>query len=163
MWEIHSTSAHVTTTTIQKSHRNCTNLTIPHGSRPSTPHPHKLTHSPNTNKSLPPKKQTPKPHNLPINHIALAVDSLDEASAWYATHFGFRRIRSDRTSDRISDDPKSPIFRIYGDKLKKVRVAWLVAGNGVGFEIFEFVDPPVKGAEEIKAGWTLEEQVSFTL
>lgn len=40
--------------------------------------------------------------------------------------------------------PSQPIFRIYPSTLHKVKVAWLSSGNGVGFEVFEFIDPPHK-------------------
>lgn len=68
------------------------------------------------------------------------MPNCDEAVAWYQEVFGFRRIRSDRTTER-SDTPDAPIFKIYDNKLQKVKVAWLSCGNGVGFEIFEFIDP----------------------
>lgn len=38
--------------------------------------------------------------------------------------------------------PSAPIFKIYNSKLHKVKVAWLGTGNSVGFEVFEFIDPP---------------------
>ncbi|KAF2011496.1 hypothetical protein BU24DRAFT_495670 [Aaosphaeria arxii CBS 175.79] len=38
--------------------------------------------------------------------------------------------------------PNAPIFKIYPPTLQKVKVAWLSTGNSVGFEIFEFTDPP---------------------
>ena len=93
-----------------------------------------------------------------INHIGIAVDSVDKAAEFYGKHFGFRRIRNDRTTDRSVDGTEAPIFKIYGKKLNKVKVAWLSSGNGVGFEIFEFLDPPVKSATQLKDNWSLEEQ-----
>jgi len=83
---------------------------------------------------------------------------VDRAADWYGKHFGFRRIRNDRTTDRSIDGSDSPIFKIYGNKLNKVKVAWLSTGNSVGFEIFEFIDPPTKSSDSIKKDWTLEEQ-----
>jgi catechol 2,3-dioxygenase-like lactoylglutathione lyase family enzyme len=41
-----------------------------------------------------------------------------------------------------SEMPDGPIFKIYDSKLHKVKVAWLSTGNSVGFEVFEFIDPP---------------------
>lgn len=38
--------------------------------------------------------------------------------------------------------PNAPIFRIYGDTLQRVKIAFLGTGNSVGFEIFQFIDPP---------------------
>lgn len=42
--------------------------------------------------------------------------------------------------------------------MQKVKIAWLSTGNGVGFEIFEFIDPPTKSSEDANAKWSLEEQ-----
>ena len=41
-----------------------------------------------------------------------------------------------------SADASAPIFKIYDNALQKVKVAWLGTGNSVGFEVFEFIDPP---------------------
>ncbi|KAH7083828.1 hypothetical protein FB567DRAFT_92712 [Paraphoma chrysanthemicola] len=79
-------------------------------------------------------------HNHVINHIAISVPHLDAAIAFYTTCFGFQPIRRNRVTSRTSA-PDAPIFRIYGDALKEVKIAYLGTGNGVGFEIFEFVDP----------------------
>lgn len=86
------------------------------------------------------------------------MDSIENAAAWYGKHFGFRRIRKDAQIDRIADGKDHPMFRIYGNDLNTVRLAWLSAGNGIGFEIFEFVDPPVKSAEELRREFTLQGQ-----
>ena len=99
-----------------------------------------------------------KNQNYVFNHVGIAVDSVDKAAEFYGKHFGFRRIRDDRMTDRSVDASEHPMFRIYGNKLNKLKVAWLTTGNGVGFEIFEFIDPPTKSSAEIKENWTLEEQ-----
>jgi hypothetical protein len=56
-----------------------------------------------------------------------------------------------------NEAPDAPIFKIYGDSLKQVKVAWLSAGNGVGFEVFEFVEPktviPKEDFEYTRAGF----------
>ncbi|ORY18137.1 Glyoxalase/Bleomycin resistance protein/Dihydroxybiphenyl dioxygenase [Clohesyomyces aquaticus] len=58
------------------------------------------------------------PYNRVLNHIALHVPDLEAAVTWYTTLFGFRRLRS------------GPL-------------AFLSTGNGVGFELFQFIDPPM--------------------
>ena len=93
-----------------------------------------------------------------FNHVAIAVDSVDKAAEFYGKHFGFRRIRDDRMTDQAADGTDAPVFKIYGTSLRKVKIAWLSTGNGVGFEIFEFIDPPTKGADEVNANWSLQEQ-----
>jgi len=92
--------------------------------------------------------------NYIFNHVALSVPDLDKAIEWYSKHFGFRRIRPDGEMDHA----KGPNYlaKVYGDKLHKVRIAWLTTGNSVGFELFQFIDPPVKQPD--LENWTLEEQ-----
>lgn len=97
-------------------------------------------------------------HNHNINHIAITVDSLDKAAEWYSKHFGFRRIAPNLTIDRAKDGDEGVVFRVYGDSLQKARIAFLTSGNGIGFEIFEFVDPPTVDAEEVKRDWSLQQQ-----
>lgn len=103
-------------------------------------------------------QQTSRIHNHNINHVAIAVDSLDKAVEWYSKHFGFRRIAPEMTIDRSKDGDDAKAFRIYGDQLNKARIAFLTAGNGVGFEIFEFIDPPTVPAEKLKENWSLQQQ-----
>jgi catechol 2,3-dioxygenase-like lactoylglutathione lyase family enzyme len=49
------------------------------------------------------------------------------------------------------------IFKMYPPSLNQVKVAMMTAGNEVGFEIMEFVDPPFKpaqgGFEYNRSGW----------
>ncbi|KAJ4290268.1 hypothetical protein N0V90_010483 [Kalmusia sp. IMI 367209] len=80
--------------------------------------------------------------NRAINHIGIHVPDLDAAVKWYTKHFGFKQIRSNMSFDRTAM-PSATIFRIYGNKLHKVEVAFLSASNDVGFELFQFIDPPM--------------------
>lgn len=75
----------------------------------------------------------------------------DKAAEWYNEVFGFRRIRSDRATDR-AETPDAPIFKIYPSQMNKVKSAWMSCGNGVGFEIFEFSDPEYKKTESFEEG-----------
>ncbi|KAK5175542.1 uncharacterized protein LTR77_000681 [Saxophila tyrrhenica] len=99
-----------------------------------------------------------KNQNLVFNHIGISVKSVDKAADRHSKPFGFRRITNDASADRSTDGSDSPLFRVYGDKLQKVKIAFLATGNGVGFKIFEFIDPPVRDAEEIKKEWSIEQQ-----
>lgn len=93
-----------------------------------------------------------------MNHIAVAVDDVDKAADWYGKHFGFRRIQNDRMNDQSVDGANNPLYKIYGDSLRKVKIAFLSTGNGVGFEIFQFIDPPTDSAKTITKDWTLQDQ-----
>ncbi|KAM0192751.1 hypothetical protein ACHAPI_008111 [Fusarium lateritium] len=43
-----------------------------------------------------------------------------------------------------SENPSAAIFAIYGDDLHEVKLAYMATGNGVGFEVFQFLDPGFK-------------------
>ncbi|KAF2660285.1 Glyoxalase/Bleomycin resistance protein/Dihydroxybiphenyl dioxygenase [Lophiostoma macrostomum CBS 122681] len=83
------------------------------------------------------------PHNRVLNHIALHVPDLEAAVDWYTKLFGFRRLRSAPVCCDRSTDPCAPIFRVYDSKLHKVKLAFLSTGSGIGFELFQFIDPPM--------------------
>ncbi|KAF1847001.1 Glyoxalase/Bleomycin resistance protein/Dihydroxybiphenyl dioxygenase [Cucurbitaria berberidis CBS 394.84] len=83
----------------------------------------------------------PPIHSHVVNHIAISVPDCDSAVEWYAYVFGFKKIRSDKLINR-SANADAPIFRLYGNTLQKVKIAYLSTGNNVGLEIFEFIDPP---------------------
>lgn len=76
-----------------------------------------------------------------INHIGLTVTDLDRAIAWYREVFGFEVIHGPAESvadgsyyGRLSVD-------IFGAEFKKLRFVHMDTGNGIGLEIFEFIEP----------------------
>ncbi|CAO2652687.1 Nn.00g020980.m01.CDS01 [Neocucurbitaria sp. VM-36] len=95
-----------------------------------------------------PIEWTPQ-HNHAVNHIAISVSDCDKAVDWYGNVFGFKRIRGDRMTDRAETED-APILKIYKSKLHKVKIAWLGTGNSVGFEVFEFIDPPHQPVREFE-------------
>ncbi|KAI9146805.1 hypothetical protein HJFPF1_13373 [Paramyrothecium foliicola] len=80
----------------------------------------------------------------PCNHVAVSVPDVEAAVTWYTKVFGFQVIGGRILHIKRSEQPKSPIFAIYGESLNEVRMAYMSTGNGVGFEVFEFVDPTFK-------------------
>lgn len=46
------------------------------------------------------------------------------------------------TADRALH-PDNAIFKIYPPDLQRVRIAYLSTGDGVGFELFEFLEPRI--------------------
>ncbi|RFU29323.1 hypothetical protein B7463_g7007, partial [Scytalidium lignicola] len=83
--------------------------------------------------------------NFNFNHIGISVPDCDFAVKWYSEIFGFRQLRPSVRMNR-SEDPNGIIFRIYGEELQEVKVAYLGTGNSVGFEIFEFINPRYNGS-----------------
>lgn len=46
-----------------------------------------------------------------------------------------------------SESPDAPIFAIYGESLQELKLAYMATENGVGFEVFEFINPAFKKTE----------------
>ena len=86
-------------------------------------------------------------HNL--NHVAVSVPDVDAASQWYVDTLGFTRLRATSAVDRETN-PEAVIFKIYPSSLRRVRTAYLSAGNGIGFEQFEFQEPQIQAGSEAK-------------
>jgi catechol 2,3-dioxygenase-like lactoylglutathione lyase family enzyme len=78
-----------------------------------------------------------------FNHAGISVTDLDKAVDWYCDVFGLRLIRGPLTLDIDAPDSEPPAD-IFGPRWKKARIAHLATANGVGIELFEFVDPPAE-------------------
>ncbi|KAF4987177.1 hypothetical protein FDECE_15558 [Fusarium decemcellulare] len=83
-------------------------------------------------------------HTRPINHVAVSVSDIEAAIKWYSRVLGFQVIRDRIFHIKRSDNPSAAIFAIYGDALQEVKLAYMATGNGVGFEVFQFLDPGFK-------------------
>lgn len=83
-----------------------------------------------------------------INHIGISVPDVEAAVKWYREVMGFQLIGDKIHLRKRSDDPDGRAFIIYGPELNEMRIAMMATGNGVGFEIFQFVDPPFKKPEK---------------
>ncbi|KAF2400944.1 hypothetical protein EJ06DRAFT_556417 [Trichodelitschia bisporula] len=86
---------------------------------------------------------TSRPHPFAVNHVAISVPDLDAGVEWYTTHLGLTKLRPNASYDK-SKDPSAAIFAVYPERLQRVNVAFLSAGNGVGVELFQFVEPAYK-------------------
>ncbi|OQV03617.1 Glyoxalase-like domain-containing protein [Cladophialophora immunda] len=84
------------------------------------------------------------PPNRVVNHLGLAVPDCEAAVEWYTKVLGFRKLQENISIIDKAVNPEAAIFRIYGDKCKKLKLACLTTGNGVGLEIFEFIDPKME-------------------
>jgi catechol 2,3-dioxygenase-like lactoylglutathione lyase family enzyme len=78
---------------------------------------------------------------LPFNHIGMTVPDIERAIQWYGVVLGFRLIFR-RTLERNPDVPE--VAEIFGAAFKRAFQAHLVSANGVGLELFQFLDPVVE-------------------
>jgi len=88
-----------------------------------------------------------------VNHVGVTVSDLDAAVAWYQDVLGFSLFGSPGTVTR--NGPGGEFMAdVLGDGFGKVRYAVLTGeGNGVGLEIFEFVQPPPERPEDPFPYW----------
>lgn len=76
-----------------------------------------------------------------INHVGVSVPDIEAAVRWYTKVMGFHLLGGKIKHIKRSENADNGIFRIYPSSLREVKLAFMATGNGVGFEIFEFVEP----------------------
>ena len=74
-----------------------------------------------------------------VNHVAISVPDIEKAVKWYNDVLGFVVIKG--PIEIVVDDSLVGVVlkNIHGPRLKKLRAAWLISGNQVGIEIFEYL------------------------
>lgn len=87
-----------------------------------------------------------------LNHVGITVPDIEKAIAWYGEVFGFRLIMGPRTLAPGAHST-AETRRIFGPEFKKALQAHLVTANGVGIELFQFVDPPTEIPENNMEYW----------
>lgn len=90
-----------------------------------------------------------------MNHVAVSVTDVNLAVKWYRDIMGFTVLMGPL---EISLDPPDAYIAkvarsIFGTKLKKMLLCHMSTGNGVGFEIFQFVEPKAELREDNFEYW----------
>ncbi|OAL31696.1 hypothetical protein AYO20_08089 [Fonsecaea nubica] len=88
-------------------------------------------------------------HVYNLNQVAISVPDLDKAIDFYTELFGLHVIGKMDEEQMKHLAPGHSINQMYGPEIKKFKIAFLVTGNSVGFEMFQFVDPPYQGPTEV--------------
>ncbi len=81
------------------------------------------------------------PYPVAFNHVGLNVPDLDEALAWYQRIFGFKVLLGPYEVEGNVGLPGQIYVDIAGPTMRRTRVAQVAMGNGVGLELFQFLDP----------------------
>lgn len=85
----------------------------------------------------------PLPLPRVINHIGLTVPDIFAAIDWYRDVLGFTHLMGPRVLEAGSEAThETP--SIFGPRFRKAYQAHMLAGNGVGLELFQFVEPAVE-------------------
>ncbi|MGG0788086.1 VOC family protein [Peribacillus simplex] len=72
---------------------------------------------------------------------------MDAAIKWYEQVLGFRLLAGPYSFDVGAENKHNMTNDLLGDDVKKMRNAHLMADNGVGIELFEFVEPRMPNGE----------------
>lgn len=88
---------------------------------------------------------------LAVNHVGITVPDIHAAIRWYGTVFGFHCIMGPRRL-RASSAATAETRSVLGPEFGEAYQAHLLTANGVGLELFQFIDPPVD-AEEAGLGY----------
>lgn len=78
-----------------------------------------------------------------ITHVGLVVPDIHAALRWYTSVLGFVALAPPVTLSADSHAGRVAAA-IYGERFGSCKQAQLMAGNGVGLELFEFVEPPTQ-------------------
>lgn len=84
-------------------------------------------------------------HPRSVNHVGISIPDLAAAIDWYGKAFDFHCIMGPRilTADSAATAETS---HVLGPRFARALQAHLMTANGVGLELFEFQDPPMRPA-----------------
>ena len=89
---------------------------------------------------------------LAINHIGVGVSDVDAAIRWYRGVLGFRLI-SGPVDVRADGGDGAQAANVLGPRFRHMRQAHMTSANGVGFELFQLVDPPHERRPDVVEYW----------
>jgi catechol 2,3-dioxygenase-like lactoylglutathione lyase family enzyme len=91
--------------------------------------------------------------NRVLNHVGLSVPDLDAALVWYQQVLGFRLLTP--PVEMRAEDPGlgSALEAMLGSGVRRFRMAHLSMGNGVGLQVFQFLDPGARRYADADAPW----------
>lgn len=90
--------------------------------------------------------------SLAFNHLGLTVPDIFGAIEWYGEVFGATHIMGPRLlafDSRGTGETSS----VFGSKFRRAYQAHLLFANGVGLELFQFVEPKVEPADPAMPYW----------
>jgi len=88
-----------------------------------------------------------------FNHVGVSVTDIDAAIAWYEKVFGFTLIVPPVEVRRDGSHFGELVADICGPRFGAEKIAHMVTGDGVGFELFEFLEPKAERREDTMEYW----------
>jgi catechol 2,3-dioxygenase-like lactoylglutathione lyase family enzyme len=86
----------------------------------------------------------------PMNHVAVSVTDINLALKWYRDVLGFTLLMGpiEISTEPSNSDIAKAASNIFGTRMKKMLLCHMTSANGVGFEIFQFVEPKAELRED---------------
>ena len=88
----------------------------------------------------------------PLHHIGIAVPDIAAAIDWYSDVLGYRVFAGPVLLD-LAADSRGQLKDVLGPRFRKLKIAHLSTGSGIGIELFEPIDPPFEGPTENVEFW----------
>jgi catechol 2,3-dioxygenase-like lactoylglutathione lyase family enzyme len=85
-----------------------------------------------------------RPRPCALVHVGITVPDLDAAVAWYEEVLGCDRLLGPIVVDAADGHAGTIAADVFGPRFRRFRQAQLSMANGVGIELFEFVEPPTE-------------------
>lgn len=92
-----------------------------------------------------------------FNHVAVSVTDIDIAAKWYQDILDMTLLLGP-TEISASSHPSAPdlaalVREVFGPKLGRFKICHLSSSNGVGVELFQFLEPIAERREENFEYW----------
>ncbi|MHA1566712.1 MAG: VOC family protein [Alphaproteobacteria bacterium] len=88
-----------------------------------------------------------------INHVGVSVPDIEAAMNWYGRVFGFTAIAQPVEVRNDGSHFGNLAADICGARFGGMKIAHMVSGDGVGFELFEFLGPAPARREDTMEYW----------
>jgi catechol 2,3-dioxygenase-like lactoylglutathione lyase family enzyme len=82
-----------------------------------------------------------RPSGVGLNHVGVGVPDLDAALAWYQEVLGWSVLHPPAVMDASDPQLGPALHAMLGPEIRRFRLAHLRSANGVGLQLFEFLDP----------------------
>ncbi|MHA1157707.1 MAG: VOC family protein [Alphaproteobacteria bacterium] len=88
-----------------------------------------------------------------LNHVGVSVPDIDAAIAWYTRVFGFTVIAEPAEVQLDGSHFAQLAGDICGARFGGMKIAHMVTGDGIGFELFEFLGPKPERRADTMEYW----------
>jgi catechol 2,3-dioxygenase-like lactoylglutathione lyase family enzyme len=88
-----------------------------------------------------------------LNHVGVSVPDIEAAIAWYRQLFGFTVIAEPAEVVPDGSHFAQLAGNICGQRFGGMKIAHMVTGDGVGFELFEFLGPKPERRADTMEYW----------